>query len=69
MSKSAAFVRVSCDQCHAETEVELCALAGRGSWDERHVDKKLSHDGWTRTDDKRDLCDACTDDYERDADE
>jgi hypothetical protein len=58
MSRSDAFIRVMCDKCQIEEEIELCALSGKGSWDERYIDKHLKRDGWV-TIDGQDLCDEC----------
>ena len=48
MSVSDAYVRIECDYpgCREEQEVELCALARSGEWDERDVEAKLKRDGW-----------------------
>lgn len=58
MSRTDAFIRVVCDQCEVEMEVELTALAG-GGWDERNVKGQLRRDGWT-TDGDTELCDECS---------
>lgn len=60
MSRTGAFITVTCDKCGEDEHVELCALAGRGEWDERYVQKKLDLFYWTRVGD-RDLCAECSD--------
>ena len=47
--RSDAYIRVTCDKCGNEEEVELTALA-RNSYDERDVDAKLKRLGWCVTD-------------------
>ena len=59
MSRSDAFIRVMCDKCEVEMEVDLTALAGHGCWDERGVKGQLRRDGWTK-DGELDLCDVCS---------
>lgn len=46
MAINDAIVKVDCDACHEIEEVELMALAQRGSWDERSVIPKLQRMGW-----------------------
>lgn len=59
MSRTDAYIKVSCDKCGQETEADLCALAGRG-WDDRYVDAELRRDGWV-IDKASDVCADCAD--------
>lgn len=62
MSRSDAYIKVECDKCHDEIEVELTSLA-RGGWDERRVDAALKREGWT-TDGEKDYCEGCSEEVE-----
>jgi hypothetical protein len=57
LMKTDAFIRVTCDVCSVEMELELTAT-GRG-WDERNVDGDLKAAGWFDNGDKM-LCDECS---------
>lgn len=57
--RSNAYVRVTCDECEVEMEMDLTATAGKGSWDERSLDRQLRRDGWS-TEGDQDLCDECS---------
>lgn len=46
MSISGAFVHVYCDKCNEEDEIELTALAQRGSYDTRNVPAALARKGF-----------------------
>ena len=57
---SDAYVRVTCDECGDETEVELTALAGRGQYDMRYVINTLIRDGWqAEKGSDRTICEGC----------
>lgn len=64
MTRSDAYITVSCDRdgCRESVEVQLTATAGRG-YDERDVDAALRHEGWTQRDGD-DLCAACSEEEE-----
>ena len=47
MSKSSAYIVVSCDKYGFEEEIELTPLALHDAWDERNVGKELDKMGWT----------------------
>jgi len=60
MSRSDAFIRVSCDVCEdpgMDEEVQLCAIV-RNGWDERHVSAELHSRGW-RVEGEKDICPNC----------
>lgn len=57
MSRSDAFVTVTCDRCGEEARVQLTATA-RGGYDERHVDANLLRWGWV-TETGEDVCEEC----------
>lgn len=61
MSKSSAYINVSCDRENCTTtfdEIELTSLAGKGQWDERVVDRYLERHGW-RVEGTKHVCDNC----------
>ena len=55
---SSAYVRVSCNKCWSEEEIELTPTARRG-WDERNVGGALSYMGWREVDDNTHYCEDC----------
>ena len=65
MSRSDAFIHVSCDVCEdpsMDEEVQLCSLA-RNGWDERHVSAELHRMGW-RVEGEKDICPNCAEEME-----
>lgn len=62
--RTAAFIRVICDKCEAETEIELTLLA-RGSYDGRNVSRELHLLGWATKGDE-DICEMCNEGDEDD---
>lgn len=55
--RSNAYIRVTCDECGDEVEIELTGLS-RGSYDERNVEPVL--DGWNwQVIDGKDFCAEC----------
>jgi hypothetical protein len=63
MSRTDAYVRVTCDECGEEDEIELWPLARRGNWDERGVDAQLEAWGWVK-DGEKDICEICVQERE-----
>lgn len=59
---SDAYVRVLCNSCDAEEEVQLTALAGHGEYDMRNVRSEMSRLGWEIDDDERATCPECSED-------
>lgn len=59
MSLSDAFVRVECDGagCRESDEIPLTALAGRGQYDMRNVQKQI--DKYWVTEGGRHYCESC----------
>ena len=54
---SDAYVRVECDDCSCEDEVELTATV-RG-WDDRNVKSWLERNGWVILGEYRHVCEDC----------
>jgi len=56
---SDAYVRVTCDNCGAEEEIQLTATAH--GWDDRNIDRAIERIGWKLTDDDKDehKCSDC----------
>ncbi len=65
MSRSDAYISVSCDHegCHESVELHITALAG-GSWDERSVESQLAHEGWSKRDNGDDWCRSCSEEVD-----
>ena len=61
MSRSDAFITVTCDKCGYCETYDLCAIACNG-WDERHISSRLKKDGWNI--EGQDLCESCVEDVE-----
>lgn len=57
MTRSDAFITVTCDCCHCAEEFELSATAH--GWDERYIDNELERIGWHKNDDGDDICSEC----------
>ena len=57
MARSDAYIKVACDKCKHEEEVELTAIACKG-WDERNVKTVLKTYGWL-CDDNQEICESC----------
>lgn len=55
--KSDAYVRVVCDTCIREVEIELTPT-GNG-WTDLDVDKQIENLGWRITDNDEDRCPEC----------
>lgn len=53
--RSDAYIRVTCNNCNEDIEIELCATS-RGGYDERYVDAYLEREGWNCD---NDLCPEC----------
>lgn len=60
MSLSDAYIRVMCDKCKYEEEMELTAIACNG-WDARNLDGELMSWGWKTRGDEH-ICDSCLED-------
>ena len=56
---SDAYVMVTCDKCGTSDEVELTALAQRGSYDTRNVRSRIESWGWSVGTDDTVLCGDC----------
>lgn len=63
MSRSDAYIVVTCDRCGTyDEELQLCAL-GRGGYDLRHIDHELTQLGWcVDTSGEGDICPNCVED-------
>ena len=57
MTRSDAFIIVTCDSCNCAEEVQITATAH--GWDERYVDNELESMGWHKNDAGDDLCSEC----------
>lgn len=57
-------VKVYCDECGAETEVDLTALCNK-NWDTRNVDETLAADDWIKVGDDLTFCSVeCQEEFE-----
>lgn len=60
MSISDGYVNVECDRCHEEEQMEMTALAQRGSYDMRNIEARMKRDGW-RIEGDTHTCPDCVD--------
>jgi len=58
---SDAYVTVTCDECGADEDIELTALALHNAYDMRNVRPELARLGWAERDGK-DICPGCVED-------
>ncbi len=66
MSLSDALVHIYCDKCGEDDEIALTALAQRGSYDMRNVQKSLERMGFVDKGNGRHWCATCVEEEKGD---